>query len=49
MTAYRTIVIDPPWEYERTVALGSNRAAASNYTTMPNAEIAGLPVGDLQW
>lgn len=47
MTAYRTIVIDPPWEYERTVALGSNRAAANNYATMPNADIAALPVGGL--
>jgi N6-adenosine-specific RNA methylase IME4 len=47
MTTYRTIVIDPPWEYARTVALGSTRAAASHYTTMANAEIAALPVGDL--
>jgi N6-adenosine-specific RNA methylase IME4 len=47
MTPYRTIVMDPPWEYERTVALGSGRAAASHYSTMTNAEIAALPVADL--
>lgn len=44
---YRTIVIDPPWEYERASGLGSTRAAADHYSTMTNREIAALPIGDL--
>lgn len=44
---YRTLVIDPPWEYRRAGGLGSSRAAADNYSTMTNAEIAALPVGDM--
>lgn len=47
MTAYRTIVIDPPWAYVRSAGLGSTRAAEDHYSTMRNAEIAALPVGDL--
>lgn len=47
MIIYRTIVIDPPWEYERATGLGSTRAAADHYETMTNAAIAALPVGDL--
>lgn len=42
-----TVVIDPPWEYERSSGLGSTRAAADHYPTMSNAAIAALPVGDL--
>ena len=41
---YRTIVADPPWFYERSGGLGGKRAAASNYPTMTNAEIAALPI-----
>lgn len=44
---YRTIVADPPWEYDRASGLGSNRAAADNYPTMTNAEIASLPVASM--
>jgi N6-adenosine-specific RNA methylase IME4 len=44
MTPYRTLVIDPPWSYDRDGGLGSNRAAADNYPTMTNAAIAALPV-----
>lgn len=44
---YRTIVIDPPWEYERAKGLGSTRAAADHYPTMSNAAIAALPVGSM--
>lgn len=41
---YRTIVADPPWAYERATGLGGRRAAADNYPTMTNANIAALPV-----
>lgn len=41
---YRTIVADPPWFYERSTGLGGTRAAADNYPTMTNVEIAALPV-----
>jgi len=44
---YRTIVADPPWFYERSTGLGGTRAAADNYPTMTNAEIAALPVADM--
>lgn len=44
---YRTIVADPPWAYDRDSGLGSSRAAADNYATMTNADIAALPVGDM--
>lgn len=44
MTAYRTIVIDPPWQYRD--GLG-RRGAGAQYPTMTNAEIAALPVADL--
>lgn len=43
---YRTIVLDPPWEYERASGLGGKRAAADHYPTMTNAQIAALPVPD---
>lgn len=51
---YGTIVMDPPWRYAN--ARGSQSrsrrgrksvAAAAHYSTMDNAEIAVLPVGDL--
>lgn len=41
---YRTLVIDPPWEYDRSTGLGSTRAAADHYPTMSNPAIAALPV-----
>jgi N6-adenosine-specific RNA methylase IME4 len=44
---YRTIVIDPPWDYDRATGLGSTRAAADNYPTMTNTAIAALPVRDM--
>jgi N6-adenosine-specific RNA methylase IME4 len=44
---YRTIVADPPWFYERATGLGGKRAAADNYPTMTNAEIAAMPIGDM--
>jgi N6-adenosine-specific RNA methylase IME4 len=47
VSGYRTIVIDPPWRYERATGLGSTRAAADHYSTMTNEAIADLPVGDL--
>jgi N6-adenosine-specific RNA methylase IME4 len=43
---YRTIVADPPWEYDRAAGLGSTRAAADNYPTMTPAEIRHLPVAE---
>lgn len=46
-TRYRTIVADPPWEYDRVTGLGGKRAAADNYPTMTNAEIAALPVREM--
>lgn len=52
---YRTIIIDPPWRYRssdiltrgwhRTASVESGKAAGQ-YTTMTNAEIAALPVGE---
>jgi len=51
---YGTIVVDPPWRYEneRGTQTRSRRGrkgttAAGHYTTMDNAEIAALPVGEL--
>lgn len=41
---YRTIVLDPPWEYAQA---GPRGAAARIYQTMSNAAIAELPVGQL--
>lgn len=41
---YRTIVADPPWEYEQT---GVDGAALAEYRTMSNVEIAALPVRSL--
>jgi N6-adenosine-specific RNA methylase IME4 len=45
VTRYRTIVADPPWRY------GANRvhptSAEAQYSTLPAAEIAGLPIADL--
>lgn len=59
MKRYRTIVADPPWRYRSTdiltrgwhrtasVETSKPRTAEGHYTTMTNAEIAALPVGDL--
>lgn len=47
MNGFKTVVIDPPWAYDRDGGLGSNRAAADQYQTMTNAAIAALPVRDM--
>lgn len=47
MTAYRTVVLDPPWQYDRNGGLGSTRAAEDHYPTMTNAAIAALPIREL--
>jgi len=48
---YRTIVADPPWEYDRKTGLTTRgykpSTAEAHYPTMPMAEIAALPVTDL--
>ena len=44
---YRTIVADPPWEYTRSAGLGGKRAAADNYSTMTNDQIAALPISGM--
>lgn len=54
---YGTIVVDPPWRYrstdiltrgwQRTASVESGKETSGHYTTMTNAEIAALPVGDL--
>jgi N6-adenosine-specific RNA methylase IME4 len=41
---YRTIVADPPWEYDRASGLGRGRAAADQYPTMPPDAIRDLPI-----
>lgn len=41
---YRTIYVDPPWEYENA---GMRGAAAQHYPTMSLADLSALPVGDL--
>jgi N6-adenosine-specific RNA methylase IME4 len=55
---YRTIVADPPWRYRssdilkrgwhRTASVSTHKPgeAEGQYTTMTNAEIAALPVGE---
>ena len=47
-TRYRTIVADPPWAYRDTATITGKvdrrAAAAEFYPTMPDAEIAALPV-----
>lgn len=53
---YRTIVADPPWRYRssdiltrgwrRTASVETDKAEG-HYTTLTNAEVAALPVGDL--
>lgn len=47
MTAYRTIVADPPWEVERKIGKGGRRAnsTAIDYPFMSDEEIAALDVG----
>jgi N6-adenosine-specific RNA methylase IME4 len=57
VTRYRTIVADPPWRYrstdiltrgwQRTASVESGKTAEGHYTTMTNAEIAALAVGDM--
>jgi len=46
MTMYRTIVIDPPWNYRLRADDPTHRARLP-YESMTNAAIAALPVGDL--
>jgi N6-adenosine-specific RNA methylase IME4 len=45
-TKYSTIVIDPPWDYERE-GFVNVRVPSVPYATMSMEEIAALPVGDL--
>jgi len=48
VTLYRTIVADPPWEYNATKGLPTRgykpSTAEAHYPTMRNAEMAALPV-----
>ncbi|SLN77559.1 MT-A70 family methyltransferase [Oceanibacterium hippocampi] len=44
---YRVILADPPWQFRSWSAKGEGRSAQAHYDTMPTAEIAALPVGDL--
>lgn len=56
---YKTLVIDPPWRYRssdiltrgfhKTASVGTTKPgeAEGQYTTMTNAEIAALPIGEL--
>lgn len=51
---YGAICVDPPWRYENNSGTQTNgrrgrkgTTAAGHYTTMDNAEIAALPIGDL--
>lgn len=48
---YSTIVADPPWSYNASVkelrSGGRGGQAEHNYSTMTNAQIAGLPVKNL--
>lgn len=47
---YRTIVVDPPWQYQKqpgAQGARTDRYAEGHYPTMTNAEIAALPVRDL--
>ena len=48
---WRTLVIDPPWRYQRTlVQKGANgqaiRGAAAHYNTMSLADLSNLPVAE---
>lgn len=40
---YRTLVVDPPWQYRQTLA---KNGAESHYTTAGIADIAAIPVGE---
>ena len=48
---YRTIVADPPWEYNATKGLPTRgykpSTAEAHYPTMKNAEIAAIPVVEM--
>ncbi len=49
---YRTIVADPPWQYQKQPGIkgggdGASGIAEREYPTMTNEQIAGLPVRDL--
>lgn len=48
---YRTIVVDPPWEYrvtKPTIRTGHKHPSADDhYSTLTNREIAALPVAEL--
>jgi N6-adenosine-specific RNA methylase IME4 len=53
MSGYRTVVVDPPWHYERTGLTFSDRTSGEftghelPYRSMSLDEIADLPVDDL--
>lgn len=45
---YRTIVVDPPWQYRKGSGVNPERVrnyAEDHYPTMPMSEIASLPIG----
>ncbi len=45
---YKTIVADPPWQYQKDTANGAKPGAAeAHYSTMSMRDIAALPVSDL--
>jgi N6-adenosine-specific RNA methylase IME4 len=48
---YRTLVIDPPWQYNKTTTVlrggGRGAGAEHHYGTMTNTAIAALPIGEM--
>lgn len=52
MTSYRTIVADPPWQYEQSRIVTTSKAAktrpeaSAQYPTMPVSDIAAIPVAE---
>jgi N6-adenosine-specific RNA methylase IME4 len=44
---YGAILADPPWQYEMRSEKGYGKSPETHYETMPEAEIAALPVGHL--
>lgn len=44
---YRTLVVDPPWNYEDKHLPGHGRGAASHYDLLSTEDVAALPVGGL--
>jgi N6-adenosine-specific RNA methylase IME4 len=44
---FSLLVVDPPWRFEHRSVKGWGRSAEGKYKTMPTAEIAALPIGDM--